>query len=146
MVEIHREPLSHVGRKYFFWRETLGIPHRVSGLCTIAPRKAALRIELRRFCFRQSDSRSSDLARLRDRRSDLPGEVFAGSIVDRFLEKRPLRTGLSDDCAAFSSRALRIRSSSCLTPRRRKAGSTTDHARCRVRTCDFLRVKQALYH
>src|SRR5260370_26241088 len=41
---------------------------------------------------------------------------------------------MSDDCAAFSSRALRTRSSSCLTPPTGESPDNEELARCRVRT------------
>ena len=55
----------------------------------------------------------------------------------------PVTNKTNDDTSqAFDKESL-VASCQCLSRLVRKL---RDRARCRVRTCDFLRVKQALYH
>src|SRR5207245_5711981 len=115
VVEIYREPVSHVGGESFARREALRISHRLSRLCAQFARTASAESKLGRLRLRQPDSCASDLVGLRNWRSDLPGAVFARGVVDQFPQKRTLWVRLSGHGVAFSLGALGTGSPHCLS-------------------------------
>ena len=56
--------------------------------------KLDLTQQLRRFRFRQPNARANLLARIHDRRSQLPDEIFQGSLLHQFAAKHQIRLRL----------------------------------------------------
>ena len=93
-LEVRGQPVSYFIRESPARRKALRIPHRVPGFRPRVTRAFASGKKLGRFCFRQRDPGSGPLARLPNRRSDLPGKIYARSLFNKFSQKRAIRLRL----------------------------------------------------